>query len=150
MDFIVHTLSYHGPVLTSALSPRTYQPEDYAIYAARYNAAFRPMRLALGLSPDCCASPEELASLRDHVYILEQNGQFVGSVSLFDNEIDGLIIDPAFRRQGWGERLLRFAVAALQKQNLLPVLHVADWNQGALNLYLRNHFVITQSEWIRK
>ena len=52
-------------------------------------------------------------------------------------------------RRGYGERLLKFAVSYLQKNKISPIrLYVADWNQGALKMYIKNGFKITHTEII--
>ena len=56
-----------------------------------------------------------------------------------------------FCHQGFGKALLRFAIAEVQKRKHSPItLHVADWNQNALQLYLNNDFVITESKIIQR
>ena len=48
---------------------------------------------------------------------------------------------------GYGETLLRFSVSRLQNSNISTiVLHVADWNQGAIKMYLKNGFSIVSTE----
>ena len=151
MPFIAHKLEYRGPELSSELNLRTYCAKDYNNYRDCYNAAFRPMRVALGLTSECCPASEELLSMKDDIFILEQNGCLVGSVTLMDGEVDGLIVEECFRRQGIGQALLRFAIAQQQKRKHSPItLHVAEWNQNALQLYLNNDFVITESEIIQR
>ncbi|MBR5284768.1 MAG: GNAT family N-acetyltransferase [Clostridia bacterium] len=151
MPFIAHKLEYHGPELSSELTLRTYQADDYMTYYDCYNSAFRPMRVALGLTPECCPNSDELLNIKDDIFILEQNGCLIGSVTVMDGEIDGLIVREHFRHQGIGQSLLHFAITEIQKRKHSPItLHVAEWNQTALRLYLNNNFIITESEIIQR
>lgn len=106
------------------------------------------MRTALQLFPiDSCHSKEELEHKKDSIYILEIDGRLIGSVAIYDNEIDDLVVDKSYQRMGYGESLLKFAVSHLQRNNTHPlILHVADWNQGAVKMYLRNGFSIVRTE----
>ena len=45
--------------------------------------------------------------------------------------------------------LLRFAVACMQRMGVSPIiLHVADWNRGAISLYTKNGFRIVKTETV--
>lgn len=152
MEITVHTMEYQGGHIVSRLRPRNYAPSDYREYRRVYDECFREMRTALGLSPvECCGSGEELERKKGNIYILETDGTFIGSVALYGGEIDDLIVEKRFQRMGYGEALLRFAVSSLQSRNCSPiVLHVADWNQGAVRMYLKNGFSIVKTETVRR
>ena len=95
----------------------------------------------LQLSPECCGSREELEREKEEIYVLEIDGELVGSVAIYDNEIDDLVVKKDFQGIGYGEALLRYAVSCLQSKNNSPiVLHVADWIQGPAGMYLKNGF----------
>ncbi|MCA5964579.1 GNAT family N-acetyltransferase [Blautia sp. RD014234] len=49
------------------------------------------------------------------MFILEDNKKIIGSVAVYGNEIDDLIVAKSHQRRGYGERLLKFAVSYLQK-----------------------------------
>lgn len=90
---------------------------------------------------------EELTRRKDRIYILEIDGELIGSVAIYGNEIDDLIVKKGSQRMGYGKVLLQFAVSCLQTNNISPIiLHVADWNQGAIKLYLENGFSILKTE----
>ena len=81
-----------------------------------------------------------------YIYI-EIDGKLVGSVAIYDNEIDDLIVEKSYQRAGYGEALLQFAISYMQSNNISPiVLHVADWNQGAIKMYMKNGFAIVKTE----
>nr|WP_251318738.1 GNAT family N-acetyltransferase [Flintibacter muris] len=106
------------------------------------------MRTALQRFPvDCCDSKEELEHKKDKIYILEIDGKLVGSLAIYDNEIDDLIVGKSYQRAGYGEALLQFAISHMRSNNISPiVLHVADWNQGAIKMYIKNGFAIVKTE----
>ena len=151
MQIIAHEMEYRGPEVNSAPQLRGYEPRDYEQYRVMYNAGFHDMRQALGLTPvDCCDDAETLESKREHLFVLEEEGTLIGTVAIFDHEIDDLVINQAYQRRGYGRALLAFAVARLQQQGITPItLHVADWNQGALRLYQDFGFVVTKTERVR-
>ena len=152
MEIVAHTMAYSRKErVRSPLRLRHYEDRDFEAYQKTYNDCFREMRTALGRFPiDCCDSRENLKKKRDAIFILEVNGSLIGSVAVYGNEIDDLIVAKEFRRKGYGEALLRYAVSHLQEKGISPiVLHVADWNQGAMRLYLKNGFSIVKTETVR-
>lgn len=59
------------------------------------------------------------------------------------------VVAEEHQKKGYGRQLLWFAVSYLQKKNCSPILlHVADWNQEAVELYRKNGFVITKTEYV--
>lgn len=148
MALLAHTMEYRGGPVFADRNLRCYEDSDYPRYKRAYEACFHEMRAALGRVPvDCCADREELLRRRDQIFILEDAGELVGSVAIFGNEIDDLIVAEQFQKKGYGTALLRFAVAWMQRAGMTPiVLHVADWNQNALRLYLQNGFQIVKTE----
>ena len=86
---------------------------------------------------------------KEEIYILEIDGKIIGSVAIYGNEIDDLVVEKSFQGMGYGTALLRFAVSSLQSNHTSPIiLHVADWNQSALKIYLKNGFSIVKTEEI--
>ena len=148
MKIIAHTMEYRGGFIVSPLRLRNYSAFDYEEYKRIYEECFRGMRTALQRFPvDCCDSKEELEHKKDKIYILEIDGKLVGSVAIYDNEIDDLIVEKRYQRAGYGEALLQFAISYMQSDNISPiVLHVADWNQGAIKMYMKNGFAIVKTE----
>lgn len=148
MKIIAHTMEYRGGSIVSPLRLRNCSAFDYEEYKRIYEECFRDMRTALQRFPvDCCDSKEELEHKKDKIYILEIDGKLVGSVAIYDNEIDDLIVGKSYQRAGYGEALLQFAISYMQSNNISPiVLHVADWNQGAIKMYMKNGFAIVKTE----
>lgn len=148
MQIIAHTMEYRGGYIVSPLRLRNYSAFDYEEYKRIYEECFRDMRTALQrFLSDCCDSKEELERKKEKIYIFEIDGKLIGSVSVYDNEIDDLIVKKSYQRMGYGEALLQFAVSYMQSNNISPiVLHVADWNQGAIKMYMKNGFAIVKTE----
>ncbi|MBR5683830.1 MAG: GNAT family N-acetyltransferase [Ruminococcus sp.] len=149
MGFLVHTLEYKGGLVFTDISPRNYEAADYEQYRRRYEDCFYPMRSSLGLPRECCKSSEELLKKRDNTFVLEDNGCIIGSVSVIGNEIDDLFVAAKYQRMGYGLKLLLFAISRLQNKKADKIiLHAADVNKAALSMYLKNCFVITETEEI--
>lgn len=147
LDIIAHTMKYNGTIKRSLLTLRNYMDSDNEKYKEIYNDCFSEMRIALGLSPKCCDSREILLDKCKQVYIYEKDGVFIGAISIYENEIDDLIVAKEFQRKGYGNELLNFAISNMQRNKIsLILLHVADWNQGAIKLYEKNNFEIIKTE----
>lgn len=149
MSFFAYTMEYRGGLIDEELSLRNYAPEDYDQYKRLYEDSFYAMRSSLGLPRECCKSSAELLEKRGCIFILEENGNIMGSAAVYGSEIDDLFVAEGYRRRGFGVRLLRYAVAYLQKQGAERIfLHAADVNKEAVAMYLRSGFVITETEEI--
>ncbi|WP_297426874.1 GNAT family N-acetyltransferase [Clostridium sp.] len=93
---------------------------------------------------------EQLDNKKQNLYVLWNNNSVVGSVSCYGNEIDDLIVNKSYQNNGLGKQLLLWAIKHIRKNNYNPIiLHVAKWNEKALNLYLDNGFKISKTEKIR-
>lgn len=132
------------------LKTESYNTNDYDEYKHIYEDCFHEMRAALELAPvDCCDSDEELLKKSSQIFILKENNKMIGSVAIYNNEIDDLIVSKEFQNQGYGKKLLLFAVAKMQENNISPIiLHVADWNRNAIKLYSKNGFKIVKTETV--
>ena len=150
MNFTVHTMEYAGGRAETSLDLRTYRDSDYEEYRAMYNGCFLAMRTALGIRPaECCKTREELAQSRSEIWVLERSGVLAGSVAVYGNEIDDLVVKGDFQGRGLGRALLQWALALLEAEGRGPaVLHVADWNRRAMELYRKQGFRIIKTEVI--
>lgn len=150
MKIIAHTMEYRGGNVSSDLLVRNYADGDYEEYKRVYEACFSEMRTALELFPvNCCDGREELLKKAEDIFVLEDSGKLAGSVAIYGNEIDDLVVAKEFQGRGFGTALLRFAVARMQHAGIEPIqLHVADWNRNAVALYLKNGFQIVKTETV--
>lgn len=150
MNFTVHTMEYAGGRAETSQDLRNYRDSDYEEYRAMYNGCFLAMRTALGIRPaECCKTREELAQSRSEIWVLERSGVLAGSVAVYGNEIDDLVVKGDFQGRGLGRALLQWALALLEAEGRGPaVLHVADWNRRAMELYRKQGFRIIKTEVI--
>ena len=150
MKFTLHTMDYAGGRAETSLDLRNYQDSDYEEYRTMYNGCFLAMRTALELQPaECCAGREELARRRSEIWILEISGTLAGSVAVYGNEIDDLVVKGEFQGRGLGRGLVQWALALLESEGGGPaVLHVADWNRRAMEMYRKQGFRIIKTEVI--
>lgn len=151
MEIVVHTMTYSGDIISPPiLQIKNYCDFDYQEYKSMYNECFFEMRTALKRFPvNCCPDREELKHRQNNIFILRENGILIGSVSIYDNEIDDLVVAKQFQCQGYGQALLQFAISYMQKRGVSPIfLHVADWNQKAIKMYQKNNFQIIKTETV--
>lgn len=148
MQIIAHTMEYYGEGISSDLHVSNYSPNDYEEYKRVYEACFSEMRTALELTPvNCCDNEYVLLQKASQNFLLKGEGVLIDSVAIYDNEIDDLIVAKEFQGQGYGKKLLLFAVSKMQKDRVASIsLHVADWNKNAVQMYLNNGFVIVKTE----
>lgn len=76
--------------------------------------------------------------------------EIIDSVSCCGNEIDDLIVNKKFQNEGYGKKLLLWAMNNIRQSSNEPIsLHVAKWNEKAVKLYKRMGFDITNVETVR-
>lgn len=120
-------------------------------YKEAYNAAFRPMREALGIKPyDWFSEGGAVLKENPDIYLFIDEGELIGSVGCFGNEIDDLFVQSKYQNKGYGRKLLILAMNNIISKGYDDIrLHVAEWNKGAVQMYLREGFVIVQKEEIQ-
>ena len=128
-----------------------FQEKYWSEYMQIYNECFYEMRKDLEVEPfnfysDYSQMKDKISST--YLYIL--NGVIAGAVSCYGNEVDDLFVNKLFQRQGLGQKLLLWGMNHIKEQGYDEiVLHVAEWNQGAVNLYLKTGFQIKKREKVR-
>ena len=80
----------------------------------------------------------------DTVYLLLDGDEIIGSVAIKDDEIDDLLVNRLYQGQGYGKEILLWALRNMQSRHV--ILHVAEWNKKAINLYKKMGFDITEIE----
>lgn len=127
-----------------------FQEEYWHEYMKIYNECFFEMRKGLGIEPVNFYS--DYVQMKDKIidtFLYLQNGVIIGAVSCYKNEIDDLIVNKAFQGQGFGRRLLLWGMEHIKEQGYDEIiLHVAEWNQNAVKLYIKNGFRIRKKERI--
>lgn len=126
----------------------TFDENYLGQYKALYNAAFRPMREALNIRPyDWYGDDSAVLSKADEINLLTEGDELIGAVSCIGNEIDDLFVNEKYKRKGYGRKLLIWAMNNIASKGAAEfVIHVAEWNAGAVRLYLDEGFEITKKE----
>ena len=138
-----------GTVASSDICMIPFSDIFYPQYERIYNECFYAMRKALDIQPYNYYSDISQMDSSKEIFLLTDNGTIIGSVGIIGTEIDDLIVNSQFQGIGYGIKLLFWAINHIRKYSDEPIiLHVADWNKRAVDMYLRNGFVITKSETI--
>lgn len=119
-------------------------------YRLMYNAAFRPMREALDIKPyDWYDDFSKILEKSSDIYILTEGKDLIGSVACYGNEIDDLFVSDSFRNKGYGKQILIWAMDHIESCGYdTMIIHVAEWNQNAVQMYLKEGFEIVKTEVI--
>ena len=128
-----------------------FQKEYWNEYMKIYNECFYKMRKALEVEPiNFYYDYSQIKDKINDIFLFLQNGVMVGAVSCYENEIDDLIVEQSFQGQGIGQKLLLWGMNHIREQGYEEIiLHVAEWNQNAVKLYLKNGFRIKKRERVR-
>ena len=117
-------------------------------YRRLYNECYHEMREALGIRPYNFIQDDSFFDEgMNQVYILTDGGELIGSVALKGNEIDDLLVNITRQGQGYGRQILLWAIGQMQEKEI--ILHVAEWNKRAINLYEKTGFEVTETFEIR-
>ena len=128
-----------------------FQKEYWNEYMKIYNECFYKMRKALEVEPiNFYYDYSQIKDKINDIFLFFQNGVIIGAVSCYENEIDDLIVEQSFQGQGIGQKLLLWGMNHIKEQGYEEIiLHVAEWNQNAVKLYLKNGFCIKKRERVR-
>ena len=140
------TLKYQNDIICVP-----FQKEYWNAYMKCYNECFYKMRKALEVEPLCFYYDySQIKDKINDIFLYLQNGVIVGAVSCYENELDDLIVEKSFQGQGIGQKLLLWGMNHIKEQGYEEIiLHVAEWNQNAVKLYLKNGFSIKKREKVR-
>ena len=138
-------MEYLRPVTEKAtVSLVPYGPKYQEQYRRMYNACYHKMREALDIKPyDFIQNDSFFSEGMNNVYLLVENDELIGGVTLKGSEIDDLIVAPQFQNKGYGKQILLWALENINNDEI--ILHVAQWNQKAIRLYEKNGFEITET-----
>ncbi len=142
---LAYEMTYLHPVTESTcIEPVPYSSKFQEQYKNIYNACYHEMREALEIKPyDFIQDATFFDEGMENVYLLIEQGEIIGSVALNGEEIDDLIVNPKCQGQGFGKQLLLWALQNIQTEKVM--LHVAAWNERAVNLYKKCGFRITET-----
>ena len=142
---LAYEMTYLHPVTeTPCIKLVPYISRYQEQYKDIYNACYHEMREALEIKPyDFIQDDTFFDTGMKNVYLLIEQGEIIGSVALKGEEIDDLIVNPKCQGQGFGKQLLLWAIQNIQTEKVM--LHVAAWNERAVNLYKKCGFEITET-----
>ena len=128
-----------------------FQKKYWNEYMSIYNECFYKMRKALEVEPiNFYYDYSQIKDKMNDIFLFLQNGVIIGAVSCYENELDDLIVEKSFQGQGIGQKLLLWGINHIKEQGYEEIiLHVAEWNQNAVKLYLKNGFSIVKRERVR-
>ena len=140
------TLKYQNDIICVP-----FQKEYWNEYMKIYNECFYKMRKALEVEPiNFYYDYSQIRDKMKNIFLYLQNRVIIGAVCCYENELDDLIVEKSFQGQGIGQKLLLWGMNHIKEQGYEEIiLHVAEWNQNAVKLYLKNGFSIKKRERVR-
>ncbi len=149
MSFVVYNMEYRGDVFErSGIECIPYDGKYFREYQRIMNAGYRELRKAIGIEPcDCMEGLEELQEEEiPCVFLLVRDEELIGSVGIYDNELDNLVVAEQYQNQGFGRKLVLWGMEQIRKKNGEPItLSVVGWNRKAKGLYEKLGFVLSKS-----
>ena len=152
MEFRVFEMQYAGAdVGPSGITCTPFEAERFQEYKEIYNACFYEMRKDLDRKPyNYLESVEQLGEKAEEIMLLIENDEIVGSVACYGDEVDDLIVNQKFQRQGYGRKLLLYGMERIRSKSEAPItLHVTEWNRYAARMYQKVGFEITKTITIK-
>ena len=127
-----------------------FQEKYWNEYMRIYNECFCEMRKDLEIEPiNFYSDYSQMIDKASNTYLCLENGVIAGAVSCYGNEVDDLFVNKLFQQQGLGRKLLLWGINHIKEQGYDEIiLHVAEWNQNAIKLYLETGFTIQKKEKI--
>lgn len=152
MEIIAYEMKYSKDIVEKInILCIPFEPKYFQEYMRIYNECFYEMRKTLDIEPyNFLYNYEQIAEKIKDIYLLVSNGEIIGSVACYGNEIDDLIVNKKFQHRGYGKQLLLWGIQCIKQKNNKPILlHVAEWNKKAITLYKSIGFEVTNIERIR-
>ena len=152
IEVIAYEMEYDkASVEQSTIDCIPFEIQYFEEYKRIYNECFYDMRKALEIKPyNYLNDYAQIREKADDIYLLVRDGEIIGSVACYGNEIDDLIVNKKFQQRGYGRQLLLWGMQQIRKENDGPIiLHAAEWNQNAITLYKKEGFEVISSEKVR-
>ena len=147
VSFEMYEMEYRGGTVESSLSLVPIDGKYYEQYKQLIDDCFCEMRKALNIKPYEKHSYviEDLAKIKENTYLFLDSDEIIGAVSCLNNEIGNVAVNVKYQHQGYGKKLMIFALAYMQKRGYNPIiLTVTKWNQNAIALYKSLGFEVTK------
>ena len=148
-SFYAYEMQYTGKApMIDAVQIIPFCEMYYSQYERIYNECFYEMREALDVKPyHFYSGIEQIRDRIANIYLLMDGETIIGSVACYGAEIDDLFVNKQFQNKGYGKILLLWAMHHIRTYTNEPItIHVAEWNQSALELYARNGFDVVKKE----
>ncbi len=136
--FDMYEMQYKGGLLNSELPAITFEKKYYEKYKELINSCFYEMRKELDIQPygEFCASLEELMEHKENIFLLMDGEEIICTATCGKNEIGMVAVNLKYQHQGYGRKIMEFAISYVQKQGNYPIkLTVTKWNKNAIALY---------------
>ena len=142
---IVFEMEYlHHVYEKSSIQMIPYSSQYQKEYKRIYNQCYHEMRESLNIQPVDYIQDDSFFEFGiDKVFLLLSDEEIIGSVKLLDNEIDDLIVNVKYQSRGFGKQILLWALENTKSEKI--ILHVAEWNKKAIELYKKNGFEIVNT-----
>lgn len=138
---LVHEMKYCGKNIDSYMKLVRYNSAFYEQYKSVSCDCFRELSIATNLDPDAFYTRKEMDEKKDVFMLLSETNEIIGAVDLDKSIIDHLFVNVKYQNNGYGKKLLDFAISFMQKAGFEDItLYVADLNKKAIQLYLNNGF----------
>ena len=149
MEIIAYEMKYvNDSVEKSDIVCIPFEVAFFQEYMRIYNECFYEMRKALDIHPyNFLNEYKQIVEKVKDIYLLINQGEIIGSIACYGNEIDDLIVNKKFQHKGYGKQLLLWGMQHIREKGNEPItLHVAKWNNNALMLYKKVGFEIATVE----
>jgi len=151
-EIIAYEMKYNKNIVQkSNILCIPFELQFFQEYMKIYNECFYEMRKSLDIEPcNFLNSYEQVVGKVQDIYLYVFEGEIVGSIACYSNEIDDLIVNKKFQHRGYGKQLLLWGMNFIRRKNHEPIiLHVAKWNEKAVDLYMKTGFEIVSIERVR-
>ena len=147
--FSTEHLTYAGGPLPERAPFAVYTDADYPEFQALQSAAFYDLRRRIGVEPYALPpSPEmraQMARQAERYFLLREEGEVVAAGSIFEDEVDDVVVAARCRGRGLGAQVTAHAVNLLLARGVAPALWCVVGNP-ARAMYLRLGFRPAETE----
>lgn len=151
VSFNMYEMEYKGGAVQSNLLLTPFDEKYYMQYKNLIDNCFCEMRKELNIQPydKHSYSLEEPAKLKENTFLLLEGDEIICAVTCSANDIENVAVNVNYQRQGYGRKLLNFALNYMQTRGAAPIkLSVTKWNKNAVALYESLGFEITKESTI--
>lgn len=141
----MYEMEYKGGSAESNLPLISFEEKYYEQYKKLINDCYYEMRKSLNIRPyekhSYCL--EELTKLKENTFLFLNGDEIICAVACFKNDIGNVAVNLKYQRQGYGRKLMDFAISYMQKHGNSPIkLTVTKWNKNAIALYKSLEFEV--------